>query len=63
MKDPDEKALKAFIEAGADLLNLAIDPRWLPAIQGNLQVTLRHGAIVAELELPDEAEPAPVFEA
>jgi Protein of unknown function (DUF4089) len=63
MTERDDEALKAFIEAGADLLNLSIDPRWLPAIEGNLQVTLRHGALVAELELPDEAEPAPVFKA
>ena len=27
------------------------------------QVTLRHGALVAEFALPDDAEPAPVFEA
>lgn len=63
MTEHDDEALKAFIEAGADLLNLNIDPRWMPAIEGNLLVTLRHGALVAELELPDEAEPAPVFKA
>ena len=32
-------------------------------IKANLQVTLRLAAMVAEFELPDEAEPAPVFEA
>jgi hypothetical protein len=63
MTDSDDKALRAFIEAGADLLNLQIDPRWLPAIEGNLKVTLRHAALVAELELPDELEAAPVFKA
>jgi hypothetical protein len=29
----------------------------------NLQVTLRHAALVGEFALPDDAEPAPVFEA
>ena len=42
---------------------LPIEPAWKPAIKANLQVTLRLAAIVAEFELPDEAEPAPVFEA
>ena len=35
----------------------------MPAIKANLEVTLRLGALVAEFALPDEAEPAPVFEA
>ena len=62
MKEPDEKA-KAFIEAGADLLGLPIDPLWMPSIEGHLLVTLRHAALVAELDLPDEAESAAVFRA
>ena len=32
-------------------------------MKANLLVSLRLAAVVAELELPDEAEPAPVFEA
>ena len=31
--------------------------------EGQLQVILRHGALVAEFPLPDELEPAPVFKA
>ena len=63
MTETEDKALRAFIEAGADLLHLPIDPSWLSAIEGNLKVTLRHGAVVAELELPDELEAAPIFKA
>ena len=44
-------------------LGLPVEPAWKPAIKANLQVTLRLAALVAEFELPDEAEPAPVFEA
>ena len=35
----------------------------MPAVRGHLQVTLRHGALVAAFALPDDAEPAPVFRA
>ena len=52
-----------LIDASAAALDLPIAPEWKPGIKSNLQVTLRVAATVAEFELPDEAEPAPVFEA
>ena len=55
--------LDDFIAAAARALGLALDPEWGPAVKGNLIVTLHHAATVAEFELPDEAEPAPVFRA
>jgi hypothetical protein len=55
--------LDDFIAAGARALELTIDKAWLPAVRTHLQVTLRHGVRVAEFALPDDAEPAPVFEA
>lgn len=63
MTEADEAALDAFIAAGADVLDLPIDAAWLPAIRANLKVTLGHAAAVASFDLPDEAEPAPVFRA
>ena len=39
------------------------EPEWLPAVKANLEVTLKHAATVAEFDLPDDAEPAPVFRA
>ena len=57
MSDP----LDDLIDAAALALELPIEPAWKAAVETNLQVTLRHGAFVAEFELPDEAEPAPVF--
>jgi RNAse (barnase) inhibitor barstar len=55
--------LDALVDAVAKAMGLPIEPAWKSAIKANLQVSLRLAAIVEEFELPDEAEPAPVFEA
>jgi Protein of unknown function (DUF4089) len=59
----DDTHLDTFIGAASEALDLPVEPEWKPAVKANLAVTLRLGALVAEFELPDEAEPAPVFEA
>jgi hypothetical protein len=53
--------LDDFIAASARALGLPMKPDWLPAVKANLDVTLKHAALVAEFELPDDAEPAPIF--
>ena len=58
-----EDALEALIEASAAALALPIATEWRPAIRANLAVALRLANWVAEFQLPDGAEPAPVFEA
>ena len=63
MTEPKNETLDALIDAAINVLALPIEPAWKPAIKANLQVTLRLAAVVAEFELPDDAEPAPVFEA
>ena len=55
--------LDDFITAAADTLALPIDPAWRPAVRAHLEVTLRLARLVDELELPDDAEPAPIFRA
>jgi len=55
--------LDGLINAGAHALNLTIDKAWMPAVRSHLEVTLRHGALVAGFVLPDDTEPAPVFKA
>jgi len=55
--------LDAFMDASAMVLGLTIQPEWRAAVRVNLAVTFRLGGIVAGFELPDEAEPAPVFTA
>jgi hypothetical protein len=63
MKLEDNGTIDALVDAAAKVLALPIEPEWKPAIRANLQITLRLAAMVAEFELPDEAEPAPTFEA
>ena len=55
--------LDAFILAAARALDLPAEKAWLPAIKANLRVTLQLAKTVNEFELPDDAEPAPVFRA
>jgi hypothetical protein len=55
--------LDDFIEAAARALDLPVDPAWKPSIKANLDVTLKHAALVAEFKLPDDAEPAPIYKA
>jgi 1-carboxybiuret hydrolase subunit AtzG-like len=56
-------SLDDFIKAAAAALDLPVEAAWLPAVKANLEVTLKHAATVAEFELPDAAEPAPVYKA
>jgi hypothetical protein len=60
---PTRDPLDDFIASGARALDLKIDKAWMPAVREHLQVTLRHGALVAAFTLPDDTEPAPVFKA
>jgi len=55
--------LDAFIDASATVLGLSIAPEWRTAVRANLAITFRLGSVVADFELPDEADPAPVFTA
>jgi hypothetical protein len=55
--------LDDFITATAVALDLTIEDAWKPAVKTHLDVTLRHAAVVVELKLPEEVEPAPVFKA
>ncbi len=57
-----EDGLDNFIAAAAVVLGLPLEEAWKPAVRANLAVTLRHAATVEEFKLPDDAEPAPVFE-
>ena len=55
--------LDAYIDSAAALLALPLEPDWKPAVRANLEVTLKLAALVGEKELPDDAEPAPVYQA
>ena len=55
--------LDEFITAAAHVLGISLEPEWTPTVKANLEATLKHAAVVAEFELPDDAEPAPIFKA
>jgi hypothetical protein len=55
--------LDDFIVTAARALSLPLKEEWKPNVKINLEVTLKHAARVAEFELPDDAEPAPIFKA
>ena len=59
----DTDPIDAFVDAAASALGIVLQPEWKPAVRANLALTLRLAAFVGEFDLPDEAEPAPVFEA
>ncbi len=53
--------LDAYIAGAAAVLGIPLRPEWLASIRTNLEVSLRHADAVLAFDLPDEAEPAPVF--
>jgi hypothetical protein len=52
-----------WIAASAALLKLPLDSAWHPAVKANVEVTFKLARLFDEFPLPDEAEPAPVYEA
>ncbi len=55
--------LDDYMDAAAQALGLPLEPAWKPSVKANLEVTLHLAELVAAYELPDDAEPAPVFKA
>lgn len=53
----------AWIRSSAAMLGLPTETAWLPMIRANVEVTFRLAKLVDDFPLPDEAEPAPVYEA
>jgi hypothetical protein len=61
MPKPDD--LDTYIDSAAHALGLSVKPEWKSAVRVNLEITFKHAALIGEKELPDDAEPAPVFRA
>jgi hypothetical protein len=55
--------LDDLIAAAAHALDLKVEPAWKSAIRANLSVIFDQAALVNDFALPDDIEPAPVFEA
>lgn len=58
----DDNLTYAWIRSSAALLSLPLEPAWLPTIEANVEVTFRLARLIDEFPLPDETEPAPVYE-
>lgn len=59
----DEAKLDAFVETGAALAGLTIDPAYRAGVKLNLNATVNAAKLGLCYELEDDAEPAPVFRA
>jgi hypothetical protein len=51
------------VAALANVLGLILEPDWKAAAAANLETIFKIAALVDGFELPDDIEPAPVFEA
>jgi 1-carboxybiuret hydrolase subunit AtzG-like protein len=56
-------AVETLIIAAGEALALPIEASWRAGVTFNLQLLLKHAALIGEFPLADEAEPAPVFRA
>lgn len=52
---------EALIEAAAPMLQLRIAPEHHNGIKQNLKTAAKMAALVEQVKLPDDAEPAPVY--
>ena len=60
---PKQDFIESLVVANAQALGLTLDPSWKAGVKFNLQLILRHAALVDEFPLPDDIEPAPIFHA
>lgn len=56
-------SVDSFIDAAAKVLDLRVAPEWKPAVRLNMENTLKLARLVQEFPLPDEIEPASIYEA
>ena len=62
-KTRPKNSIDALVAASAQALGLKLDPAWEANVTFNLQLILRHAALVDEFALSDDSEPAPTFHA
>ena len=56
-------ALEAMIDGASALLGIDVRPEWRAAVKSNLDVSLAFADKVRAFELPEDAEPAALFDA
>jgi hypothetical protein len=63
MATRDDVDIGRWIDAMAGVLGLPVDTAWRDAVRANLDVLVQNMHVVEGLEIPDDVDPAPVFEA
>jgi hypothetical protein len=53
---------ESYVDAAATLVGLSLDPAHRPGVVLNIQRIAQMAALFTEFPLPDETEPAPVFQ-
>ena len=61
MSESDD--IDAWLDANAALLGIVVAPEWRDAVRLHMRITRDLAQRVMDFELPDEADPAPVFRA
>ena len=56
-------AFPDVVKSGESCYRVTLDPSWEASVKFNLQLILRHAALVDDFSLPDDAEPAEIFHA
>ena len=59
----DTDILDAWLDANASLLGITVAPEWREAVRLHLRITRDMAQHVLDFQLPDDADPAPVFHA
>ena len=54
--------LGAFLDAGLKVAGLPLEPELRPRVLMHLETAVAMAALVTQFSLPDEAEPAPVYQ-
>ncbi|MGK7957148.1 MAG: DUF4089 domain-containing protein [Crocosphaera sp.] len=53
--------IKEYIEQTSIVIDLPIDPKFMPGVVDNLTRIAEIATLFTEFELPEEIEPAPIF--
>lgn len=62
MPEPTPPDPDALIDALLPATGIPLDPAWRAAVAANLRIAAAIAAALQSFPLPDEAQPAPVFE-
>ncbi len=59
----DTPAWETYVEISAQLLGFPLETPWKQGTRANLETIFKLAALIDTFELPDDIDPAPIFEA